>query len=200
MKITRKQIRQLMRESLIEKKIILSEQSPEYLLQPPEPREEEVDRDIDRDALLDKIAETLWEEALLGVVEEGKMGGWIPEDTSSESIVAELSLEIPPEVEREAGDFLNALEGFAGKSIGEIATDLQTEDIDSLGYYIPMQMLGHGVSWSDSLEGQLDTPSKENIESLVAAEDAIRGMLGLSVPENESVIIPETPDQWDLNR
>ena len=81
------------------------------------------------------------------------------------------------------------LKGHAGKSIGEIAADLGTDDVEALGYYIPMQMQGHGVAWSDSREGNLDTPNKEAIESYVAAEYAVKSAFGAA-----------TPEEWDLNR
>lgn len=187
MKITRKQIRQLMRESLVERGIIVCEQSQTFV---PEPEiTEPVVADIDRDELVDQIASTLWKDALFSMAEEGFSEGWIPDSESHEGIVTEFEDRIPPEVQREAGDFLNALEGHAGRSIDEIAAELKTQDLEALGYYIAMQMIGHGVAWSDSREGSLDTPYKESIEAPIAAEDALKSVYGDS-----------TPDDWDLNR
>lgn len=189
MKITRKQIRHLMRESLIEKGIILGEQSQSFIQEPPIDDEEPLAAEIDRDELIDQIASTLWKDALFSRAEEGFLEDWIPDSESHEGIISEFEDKIPPEVTREAGDFLNALEGHAGRSIDDIAAELKTQDLEALGYYIAMQMVGHGVAWSDSREGSLDTPHKEAIEAMMAAEDALKAVYGDS-----------TPDNWDLNR
>ncbi len=191
MRITRKQVRELMRESLIDKGLILGEQmqpQPSYTPKAP-PVAQAMEVDIDRDELVGEIAENLWKNALFSIAEEGKQEGWIPNEVSHESIVAQFEDARPTEVDREAGDFLNALEGHAGKSVGAIAADLQTDDIEALGYYIPMQMMGHGVAWSDSREGNLDTPNKEEIESRMAAEYMVKSAFGAT-----------TPEEWDLNR
>lgn len=191
MRITRKQVRELMRESLIDKGVIVTEQMQQQQSFVPEApvAAPEMEVDVDRDELINTIAETLWEDALLSMVEEGKAEGWIPHEVSHESIVAQLEDSRPTEVDREAGDFLNALEGHAGKSVGEIAADLRTDDVEALGYYIPMQMQGHGVAWSDSREGNLDTPNKEAMESHMAAEYAVKSAFNAT-----------TPEEWDLNR
>lgn len=179
-----------MRESLIEKGVIITEQiQGSFMAPPPEPAMQPMESGIDRDELIDQIADTLWEDSLYSMVEEGKMDGWIPQEQNTESIVDQFKDNRPSSVDREAGDFLNALEGFAGSDIETIAADLGTDDIEALGYYIPMQMMGHGVSWSDSREGDLDTPYKESTEARMEAEEAIRAAFGAG-----------TPEDWDLNR
>ena len=82
---------------------------------PPPVVTQELEIDIDRDELVSEIADTLWKDALFSMIEEGKSEGWVPHEVSHESIVAQLEDARPTEVDREAGDFLNALEGARRK-------------------------------------------------------------------------------------
>lgn len=157
MKISRREIRKLVRESLEERGMV--------------PMMSEADSNSHvKDEVLEHMINTLWEDALETAAVYGVENGWL---SNPESQIADKKNEIPQEAKDEAEKILDEFEKLNDKSIGEIAEELDTTEYDMLGYYIVMQALGHGVSWSDSREGSLDVPLMDTGILLLVAEDAL---------------------------
>jgi hypothetical protein len=170
MKISRKEIRKLVRESLEERGMV------------PMMSEDESSSHV-KDEVLDHMINTLWEDALNTAAVYGVEDGWL---TDPEAQIEDKKNEIPQEAKDEAEKILDEFEKLNDKSIGEIAEELDTTEYDMLGYYIVMQALGEGVSWSDSREGALDVPLVDTGILLVVAEDALRNQEDIT-------------ESWNLN-
>lgn len=169
MKISRKEIRKLIRESLEERGMV------------PMMSEDDSDSHV-KEEVLEYMTKTLWEDALETAATYGMEDGWL----EGRSEIEDKKNEIPKEAEEVARKMLDEFEKSNEKSIGEVAKDLETTEYDMLGYYIVMQALGSGVAWSDSRDGNLTVPDMDNGILILMAEDALQTQEDLT-------------ENWNLN-
>jgi hypothetical protein len=134
------------------------------------------------DELLDAMVETAWEDTVYTAL------GYASEDFDLEAddygTLESLTAEVPEdrsEIEAEMRKFVKGFEQHHGGKkwyrIFAESTPADGSDIEYLGYYLYMQTVGHGVDWSDSREGEFDTPYNQANDTYGEAEGAIRDEL-----------------------
>ncbi len=232
MKITRKQIRSLIRESLIESGNIILEQvdfperdvnsQQQATVQATKEPVRISDSDM-REELIDVIAKTLWEDALVSAFEGLHQEGRISDGVRNSDVTNSFASEIPPEVRTQAENYLAAFEGTNRKSFEDVMKelDISYSELNEFGSMMTLQMLGHGVRWSDDHEVELNTPLKdaEGSDAYFVAQDMILEKFGngdedsyqeedsdidiLSSDDTDSQPAERNPlsfDDWNLNK
>jgi len=139
-----------------------------------------------RSELVDAMAKYAWKNGLMEAVEQVQAEN----DMRYPGLVSDLEddWKRAPDVKKEMRMFLKSFEEHNdGKWYDVVAaqTDADEGDIDTLGYYLYMQSMGHGVAWSDSREGELDTPDCELYDTYVLTEQVVDDAVDLIEADEE---------------
>lgn len=120
---------------------------------------------FNRIALINNIAGYMWEDVCLSLADDLRIK---PEEIDGYGMNGE---DLSDDIWNEASYILALTEIHNKKPINKIAEELETYDLGTLGYYIYMQTVGHGVAWSDDHDKELKTVYYETIAAYFEAID-----------------------------